>query len=207
MRITACIAAATIFLTATAPAGANETASITENADEIFSALESAPWIHKPGQNGTVLYVMSFRTCGPCIEFKEAELEGLLDAGVDVRFVVFPPWDEWGGEINEPGERAMIAELWKTRSWELYLDWYAMAAPTYYATQVLPPSAASGERAALVARSRKIVLLVEDALKPDGVEFGVPGFFWKDKNGQPMVHIGYSAEGFRPVRDSVLGNN
>ena len=205
MRGSGLFGAIALLLAATAPGSAGETAPITENADEIFSALESASWIHKPGQGGRVLYVMTFRTCGPCIEFKEAELDRLLDAGVDVRFVVFPPWDEWGEEINEPGEIAMIAELWKTRSWDLYLAWYAMSAPTYYRTQTLPPSAASGERAALVARSRKVVLLVEDALKPDGVGFGFPGFFWKDKNGQPMVHIGYSANGFRLVRDSVLG--
>lgn len=194
-----------LLLAATAPAGAGETAHVTQHADEIFTALGNASWIHKPGQNGPLLYVMSFRTCGPCIEFKEAELGRLLDEGVDVRFVVFPPWDEWGEEINEPGELAMVAELWKTRSWDLYLNWYVMSPETYYATQILPPPATSGERAALVARSRKTVLLVEDALKPDGVELGFPGFFWKDRNGQPMVHVGYSQRTFGPIRDSILG--
>jgi len=180
---------------------------IKKYAEELMAVLNGAAWIHKPGQKGPVLYVVTFRTCGPCIEFKESELDGLLAVGVDVRFIPFASGQiEDGEDSAEPGERAMIAELAKTRSWDLYMGWYDMKAETYYATQPLPPSADDdSERTALIANGRKLVDAVEKALTFSRVELGFPAFFWRDKDGKPQTEIGYSPQSFGAVRKSLFG--
>ena len=107
---------------------------------------------------------------------------------------------------SKPGERTMVAEIWRTRDYALYSDWYTMEPDTYYATQTLPPSADDNpERRQLVDNSRALVAKVKTDLADSGVTIGIPAMFWRDGHGQMMTYIGYAPEGFPSVRANLLG--
>lgn len=173
-----------------------EVRPITVRAGDLGELLESAGWVHK-GNTGTAVYDVGFRSCPDCVIQRLAAFPTLEAAGIDIRSILYARPDAADGKPrSKPGERAMVAELWKTRDYALYERWYETDPATFYETETLPPSADDGgERAAWVEKSRAFQASLRDILKANGLDLYVPALFWQE-NGRWMVYIGYDANSF-----------
>jgi hypothetical protein len=181
-----------------------EPITLTTRVDEIVNLYETAPWVHR-GDTGPVLYVISFRSCPTCLAFKEAELHGLEDAGVDVRWIIYARRDREGRERSSAAERAVQAELWLSRDWDLFADWYAVDPATYYATAELPPAADEDPaRAAAVEDARALVERLSDLYAENGVDLYIPSLLWQE-DGTWKTYVGYDEQTFAPVRAALTG--
>lgn len=203
--VVACAVLASVALGAEAPPRFEDTnpqealaavRPITVRAGDLGNLLQGAGWVHK-GDGGLVLYDVGFRSCPDCVVQRLAAFPTLEEAGVDIRSILYARPDSADGKPrSKPGERAMVAELWKTRDYALYERWYETDPATFYDSEPLPPSADdSGERAALVEKSRVFVSDLRGILKDNGLDLYVPALFWQE-NGQWMVYIGYDARTF-----------
>ncbi len=173
-----------------------EVRTITVRADELGQLLASAGWVHK-GNTGTAVYDVGFRSCPDCVIQRLAAFPALEAAGIDMRSILYARPDAPDGKPrSKPGERAMVAELWKTRDYALYERWYETDPTTFYETEILPPSADDGgARAAWVEKSRAFQAQLRDLLKANGLDLYVPALFWQE-DGRWMVYIGYNAATF-----------
>ncbi len=177
-----------------------EVVTLTTNVDEIVSLFESASWVHR-GDTGPVLYVVSFRSCPTCLAFKEAELHGLEDAGVDVRWIIYARRDREGRERSSAAERAVQAELALTRDWALFEDWYAVDPATYYATADLPPmTEGDPAREAAVEEARAFVERLSDLYAENNVDLYIPTLLWQEGD-EWNTYVGYEETSFAPVRE------
>ena len=171
-------------------------AAITVRADELGKLLEGAGWVHK-GTGRIPFYSVGFRSCPDCLAQKLGAEDALEAAGADIRYIVYArPNGEDGKPRSKPGERAMVAELWKNRSWNLYHSWYDTDPNTFYETEALPPSAESGERKELVEKSRAFVVTLRDILQANGIQLYVPVVFWR-QNGNWIAYVGYNPTTFQ----------
>lgn len=170
--------------------------ALTVRGDELGALLEGAGWVHD-GTGGAPLYTVGFRSCPDCVAQHDGAYAKMAAAGADIRRILYARADSAEGKPrSRPGERAMIAELWRTRDFALYQRWYETDPATFYETETLPPDAdADPERAALVARSRAFITALNDILQSNGVETFVPAIFWQE-NGVWQVYIGYDPETF-----------
>jgi hypothetical protein len=181
-----------------------EVVTLTERADEIANLYENASWVNR-GLDGPTLYVVSFRSCSTCLAFKAAELQGLEDAGVDVRWIIYTRRDREDRERSSAAERAVQAELWLNRDWHLFEEWYAVDPTTYYATADLPPSADDdAERAAAVEEARALVEQLSDLYGENGVDLYIPALLWQ-QDGTWKTYVGYEETSFALVRAALTG--
>jgi|GEM_PF-1408106 len=182
-----------------------EVVTLTERAEEIANLYQNAPWVHRAIE-GPILYVISFRSCSTCLAFKEAELHGLEEAGVDVRWIIYTRRDREDRERSSAGERAVQAELWLNRDWHLFEEWYEVDPTTYYATADLPPSADDDvERAAAVEEARALVEQLSDLYGENGVDLYIPALLWQ-QDGTWKTYVGYEETSFAPVRAALTGD-
>jgi hypothetical protein len=170
--------------------------AIAVRGDELGALLEGAGWVHK-GDGRVPLYTVGFRSCPDCVAQHEGAYGKLEAAGADIRKIVYARADSAEGKPrSKPGERAMVAELWKTRDYALYERWYQTDPATFYDTETLPPDAdADPERAAYVEKGRAFITSLSDILKANGIETYVPAIFWQE-NGVWQVYIGYDPNTF-----------
>lgn len=174
----------------------------------LESLLSGAPFVHPGDTDGPVLYVIGFRSCPPCLAFKEAEYARLLADGADVRWLTYARKDRPDGTVrSKPGERAMVAEIARTRDYALWQRWYAVSPETFYEAEPLPPSAdGDATREALLNAERARVDALADLMAAQGWDLFIPAMFWRDRtSGKWMVYVGYEAEGFAAVRASLFG--
>lgn len=170
--------------------------AITARGDELGALLEGAGWVHN-GEGRVPLYTVGFRSCPDCVAQKEGAYGKLQAAGANIRRIIYARADSAEGKPrSRPGERAMVAELWKTRDFALYERWFETDPVTFYETEALPPDAdADPERAAYVEQGRAFIAQLRDILAANGVETFVPAIFWQE-NGVWQVYIGYDPQTF-----------
>lgn len=163
---------------------------------ELGALLESAGWVHK-GDARFPLYTVGFRSCPDCLNLKLGAYDKMEAAGADIRRILYARPDSAEGKPrSRPGERAMIAELWKTRDWALYERWHEIDPQTFYESEPLPPDADSDpERAAWVMKSRDFFAALKDILAANGITTYVPVSIWQE-NGQWVVYVGYDPKTF-----------
>jgi len=122
-----------------------------------------------------------------------------------VRWIIYARRDREDRQRSLAGERAMQAELWLTRDWSLFEDWYAVDPATYYATAALPPSADDApERAAAVESARALVERLSDLYQENGVDLYIPALLWQE-DGVWKTYVGYEETSFDPVRAALTG--
>jgi hypothetical protein len=169
---------------------------ITMQAMELGTLLEGAGWVHK-GAGRVPVYVIGFRSCPDCISQKMVAGDAMENAGADLRHILYArPDGENGKQRSKPGERAMVAELWKNRDYNLYKSWYDTDPDTFYATGDLPPPAdGDPQRMAYVETSRAFVTSLNDILKANNIQMYVPIIFWRE-NGQWMAYVGFNRDTF-----------
>jgi len=170
--------------------------AITFLSEELGVLLEGAGWVHD-GTGRVPVYTVGFRSCPDCVAQKEGAYAKMAAAGADIRRIIYARADSAEGKPrSKPGERAMVAELWKTRDFALYQRWFVTDPATFYETETLPPDADSDpERAALVQKSRAFMATLNNILKVNGIETFVPAIFWQE-DGDWFVYIGYNPETF-----------
>jgi len=170
--------------------------AITFLSEELGVLLEGAGWVHD-GTGRVPVYTVGFRSCPDCVAQKEGAYAKMAAAGADIRRIIYARADSAEGKPrSKPGERAMVAELWKTRDFALYQRWFVTDPATFYETETLPPDADSDpERAALVQKSRAFMAALNNILKVNGIETFVPAIFWQE-DGDWYVYIGYNPETF-----------
>ena len=173
--------------------------AITIRGDELGALLEGAGWVHD-GSGRLPLYTVGFRSCPDCIALKEGAYAKMAEAGADIRRILYARADNAEGKPrSRPGERAMVAELWKTRDFALYERWFVTDPATFYETETLPPDADSDpQRAAYVQKGRDVIKALSDILASNGVETFVPAIFWQEK-GVWQVYIGYDPATFDAI--------
>jgi len=170
--------------------------AITFLSEELGVLLEGAGWVHD-GTGRVPVYTVGFRSCPDCVAQKEGAYAKMAAAGADIRRIIYARADSAEGKPrSKPGERAMVAELWKTRDFALYQRWFVTDPATFYETETLPPDADSDpERVALVQKSRAFMAALNNILKVNGIETFVPAIFWQE-DGDWFVYIGYNPETF-----------
>ncbi len=177
-----------------------EAMGFTAHGDEIVALFENAPWV-SAGRGGPPLYVISFRTCPTCLAFKAGEQDALIEAGVDIRWIIYARRDREGRERSSTEERAVQAELWLTRDWHLFQDWFYTDPDTYYVTEQLPPVAEEDPvRSAAVEEARALVDTLADLYAAEGIDLAIPTLLWQ-QDGEWMTYVGYDEDSFAPVRD------
>lgn len=170
--------------------------AIAVGGDELGRILEGAGWVHK-GSGRVPLYAVGFRSCPDCIALEAGSYARLEAFGADLRDIVYARADSAEGKPrSKPGERAMVAEIWKNRDYNLWVAWHETDPDTFYATEDLPPSADNDpQRMALVEKSRETVAKIEQILSANGVQLYVPALFWRE-NGVWQVYVGYDPQSF-----------
>ena len=194
---------------ATAPANADEEEAppqpfkITIGASELQTLLESSSFVHRMSR-GPVLYVVTFRTCPACADFKEHEWASLDAAGVDIRWIVYARRDHDGEARSTDPERAMVAELALSRSYTLFEPWFkAPSADQYYQSAQLPASAdASPTRIAAVEGMRQLIDNLNAVTTANGEELAIPAFFWEQTDGWRGM-VGYDEKTFAAVKATL----
>lgn len=173
--------------------------ALTVRGDELGALLDGAGWVHK-GDGRVPLYTVGFRSCPDCVAQHEGAYAKMEAAGADIRRIVYARADNAEGKSrSKPGERAMVAELWKSRDYALYERWYETDPATFYETETLPPDADSDpERAAYVEKGRAFIEKLDEILAANGVETFVPAIFWQEK-GVWQVYIGYDPATFDAI--------
>ena len=176
---------------------------ITIGASELQTLLESSPYVHR-FSGGPVIYVLTFRTCPACAEFKANEWAALDKAGVDIRWIVYARRDNEGEARSTDPERAMVAELALSRSYTLLDAWFkAPTAEAYYQSAPLPPPAdASPTRVAAVEGMRQLVDNLNAVTTANGEELAIPAFFWRQTDGWRGM-VGYDQSTFAPIRAAL----
>jgi hypothetical protein len=185
-------------------------ATISFRANDIWRTLERASWVAerdpavKP--NGKVLYAVTFRSCPTCAAFRAGEAEALLKAGVEVRWILYARQDNNGKQRSKPGERAMVAALWRDRDPELLALWWAVEdLDAFYARPDQPPDAESDRaRHGALAQSRALVTRLSGLFADNQLDMAIPTLVWR-QDGQVRAFIGYNQQGFSPGRAYLTG--
>ncbi len=156
--------------------------TITKHQAEIAKILQESGWV-SPGLTGPKLYMVSFRACPECIQFKAEVFPKLHEAGVDTRVIEIARVDENGAARSTPVERATVAELWVNRSWALEQRWNERPVEAWTAPGIKP---ADGDiaRTAVIEAGRANVEKLIPLMKDNGVKFTWPLMVWWTKDGQ-----------------------
>ncbi|OYX34501.1 MAG: hypothetical protein B7Y99_05255 [Caulobacterales bacterium 32-69-10] len=151
--------------------------TLTAHEAEIAALVETAGWV-SPGKGDKVLYLVGFRACPDCIRFEKEQFPLLQGAGVDTRVILFPRRTQ-----SDAAERAGVAELWKTRSWETWERWSAVV-PAAWTAEGIVSADTDPERAALVEKSRRLTEQLKPLLADNGIRMAYPTLIWRDARGR-----------------------
>ena len=162
--------------------------AITAQSAELSALLDNMAWVSPGLSNTRALYEISFRTCPACIAYHKVEFPRLQKQGVDTRLFIYAR----EAERTPPQERAVIAELYKTRNWQLAQDWYAHASPkAYYAKMKnIPDTDGNPERTASIAKGQQQIRELYSILAANDVEMATPTLLWQDTRGAWKVVVG-----------------
>ena len=92
--------------------------TIDRRVAEITRLVEQSGWV-SPGLGGPKLYMIGYRDCAACAQFKAEAFPGLQEASVDTRLIEIARGDAKGEAQSSLAERSTVAELWVNRSWGL----------------------------------------------------------------------------------------
>lgn len=155
---------------------------ITKNQAEIARLLETAGWV-SPGRTGPRLYMVSYRDCPGCEQFRVENFADLHEAQVDTRVILIARPDLNGQARSTPAERATVAELWLSRSWPRYERWTAAPSAAWTAAGIAPVEGDMA-RTAVIEAGRNLVNRLTPLLKANGVSFEYPVLVWWSADGQ-----------------------
>jgi len=111
----------------------SQAARIVEETAELETLLAEMPWVSEmrdvsPDVSADkVVYQFSFRTCPPCIRFKQEAWPKLETAGVETRLVMTARRSK-----STADERTAVVELARTRDWDMAQEWMKANSPKGY---------------------------------------------------------------------------
>lgn len=151
--------------------------TLAKHEAQIAALLEGSGWVSPGIGNGKALYLVGFRSCPDCIRFETEQYPLFQAAGVDTRTILFARRTN-----STPEERATVAELWATRSWETWERWARAPIAAWKAPGIAPDTVP--ERAALVEKSRVLVEDLRPLLADNGLHLAFPLLVWRDEQGR-----------------------
>jgi hypothetical protein len=155
---------------------------LDQDSAEIARLLEGAGWV-SPGLNGPKLYMVGFRSCPNCVQFKAEAFPALHAAGVDTRVIEIAQRDSNGVPRSTPQERATVAELWIGRRWALMQAWEKVP-PAAWTAPGIPPADGDPARMAAVEAGRELVDQLQPLMARNGVRFAYPTLVWWTRDGR-----------------------
>jgi hypothetical protein len=164
---------------------------ITKNVAELEQTLSEMGWVSPGISDENVLYEISFRACPACMNYHKTEFPKLQAMGVDTRLFVF----SLGPQRSKPKERAVIAELYKNRSWELAEDWWEETNPGRFYANVknIPDADGDAERTASIEHGIQQLDKIGDILASNGFKsLATPILIWKNNKGEWKAGNGYN---------------
>ncbi|MFT4090309.1 MAG: hypothetical protein QM645_06225 [Asticcacaulis sp.] len=171
---------------------------ITKYQKEIQTLLDSSGYVSS-GNDGPVLWVVTYRNCEACKTWEDQELPKFAAVGADIRIIPFAPADVQGQSHSTASERATIAQIWLERSYTLYRYWRASPEDLWKPADIRP---ADGDlaRTAVVAASRDFVAQLGPLLKANQVPSGYPLVIWRDAEERIKVCACTDERMYRHVR-------
>ncbi|HFB54465.1 MAG TPA: hypothetical protein ENJ46_00955 [Hellea balneolensis] len=179
---------------------------ITNNVAELEQTLSEMGWVSPGISDEHVLYEISFRSCPACASFHKNEFPKLQAMGVDTRLFVF----SLGPQRSKPKERAVIAELYKNRSWELAENWWAETNPGRFYANVkdIPDADGDPERTASIEHGIAQLDKIADILANNGFKsLATPILIWKNNKGQWKAGNGYNLIHNAQIRADIRPKN
>ncbi|HHL43989.1 MAG TPA: hypothetical protein ENJ42_10245 [Hellea balneolensis] len=164
--------------------------TLKHQTEELTALMAELPYISPGISDEKVLYEISFRTCPACMAYHKTEFPKLQKMGVDTRLFMFAQ----GRKHTPPEERAVIAELYQNRSWQLLEDWLAPSNPrSFYATmRNIPPADGNRKRTRLVQSGQEQFSRLGDILQANKINIATPILIWQGQDGQWKVVVGNS---------------
>ncbi len=175
--------------------------TIDKNVAEITKILEQSGWV-SPGLGGPKLYMIGYRDCAACAQYKAQEFPALQEASVDTRLIEIARADAKGEAQSTLAERSTVAELWVNRSWALAQRWDA-AAPGAWTAEGITPADNDVARSAVVEAGRTMAADLAPLLKANGIGAGYPILIWWDKDGRMRGWACDKPETYRYVRSEL----
>ena len=176
--------------------------TITVQTAELETLLGEMAWV-SPGLGDTpALYKISFRTCSACVSYHKTEFPKLQTMGVDTRQFVFARAHR---PEQNPDEWAVVAELYKNRSWKLSEKWWKHSNPKrfYKTMDTVPP--ADLDRQWLVVEGREQMDKLRQILTANDITMATPTLLWQNGEGQWRVAIGDNPVSNAQIRKELGG--
>ena len=185
--------------------------ALTEETAELETLLADMPWVSKKapmedvskGHLGKkVVYQFSFRTCPPCLQFKEDAWPILEEAGIETRLVMTARRRK-----STKDERTAVVELARSRDWNMAQAWMRSHSPKgYYKKMTFPVTDGNASREAELEKIRGQIDLLDDILAINGIEMAYPTVLWQDAENVWRAEIGYYSDMAQDIIRSMGAN-
>ncbi len=160
---------------------------LTAQTAELETLLGEMAWVSPGLEDGPALYKVSFRTCSACVSYHKTEFPKLQAMGVDTRQFVFARAHR---PEQNPDEWAVVAELYKNKSWKLSEKWWKHSNPKrfYKAMRRVPQADLDGQW--LVVEGREQMDKLRQILTANDITMATPTLLWQNTSAQWRVAIG-----------------
>lgn len=185
--------------------------ALTEKTAELETLLAEMPWVSKgvsmedvstPQSDKKIVYQFSFRTCPPCLQFKEDAWPILEEAGIETRLVMTARRRK-----STKDERTAVVELARSRDWNMAQAWMKSHSPKgYYKKMTFPVTDGNVQREAKLEKLRGQIDSLDEILAVNGIEMAYPTVLWQDAENVWRAEIGYYSEIAQDIITSMGAN-
>ena len=184
--------------------------ALTEETTELEALLAEMPWVSAPMTRDAstglsdkkVVYQFSFRTCPPCLQFKEDAWPILEEAGIETRLVMTARRRK-----STKDERTAVVELARSRDWNMAQAWMRSYSPAgYYKKMTFPVTDGNAPREAELEKLRGQIVSLDEILAVNGIEMAYPTVVWQDAEKVWRAEIGYYSDMAQDIITSMGAN-
>lgn len=201
--IVLCMSALAIMVTACSVPN-SQASRLTEETAELEMLLADMPWVSEVREaspdvsSDKVIYQFSFRTCPPCIRFKQQAWPKLHAAGIETRLVMTARRKK-----STPDERTAVVELARTRDWDMAQAWMKANSPNgYYKKMTFTPTDGDKPREADLETLRGQIDMLDEILAVNGIDMAYPVVLWQDSKNDWHAEIGY----YSGIADDIIAS-
>jgi hypothetical protein len=166
---------------------------IAVDKSDLEDALDDAPWISSGQTKGPVLWLVTTPNCKACRAFQTAQLPRLLDAGIEVRAILFAP----RALAAASDDARDVATLLKEREWTATEMW--LQGRRERPDETMDPAEQDG----LLEWSRQSAERIGAVLKRNDLPLGAPTLVWRSGR---EIHVCVSGDrrGFESAAEDLL---
>ena len=171
----------------------SQASRLTEEITELEFLLAEMPWVSEmrgvspETSSDKIIYQFSFRTCPPCISFKQQVWPKLHAAGIETRLVMTARRKK-----STADERTAVVQLARTRDWDIVQGWMKANSPKgYYKKMTFPAADGNKPREADLETLRSQIDMLDEILAVNGIDMAYPTVLWRDTKNIWHAEIGY----------------